>query len=43
MSQCQAELCPMWAGEGCSCDLFGFDRDDLPSDGTFTTVLPDVE
>lgn len=30
MSQCRAELCPMWDGEGCSCDLFG---------GTFTIVL----
>lgn len=26
----------MWDGEGCPCDTFGLDRDDLPTDGTFT-------
>lgn len=41
MSQCRAELCPMWAGEGCSCDLFVLDRDDLPTDGVFTVAVPE--
>lgn len=34
----------MWDGEGCPCDLFGLDRDDLPTDGTFAIVLaPEVD
>lgn len=37
MSDCAAELCPMWDGHGCPCETFGFDRDDLPTDGVFTT------
>lgn len=40
MRGCRAELCPMWGGDGCSCDLFGLDRDDLPTDGIFTVLLP---
>ncbi len=31
----------MWDGEGCPCARFGFDRDDLPTDGVFTAG-PDV-
>lgn len=30
----------MWGGDGCSCDLFGLDRDDLPTDGVVTVLLP---
>jgi hypothetical protein len=26
----------MWDGDGCPCNTFGLDRDDLPNDGTFT-------
>lgn len=26
----------MWGGEGCPCDRFGLDKDDLPTDGIFT-------
>ena len=25
----------MWDGDGCPCNTFGFDRDDLPVDGVF--------
>lgn len=38
---CDAELCPMWDGEGCPCETFGLDKDDLPTDGVFTTEVPD--
>lgn len=34
--RCDQEMCPMWDGEGCPCDTFGLDRDDLPVDGVFT-------
>lgn len=40
---CDAELCPMWNGEGCPCETFGLDKDDLPTDGVFTTEVPDQE
>lgn len=33
---CDQEMCPMWDGEGCPCDLFDLDRDNLPTDGIFT-------
>lgn len=36
MSECDQEMCPMWDGEGCPCDLFDLDRDNLPADGIFT-------
>lgn len=36
MMECRMELCPMWDGEGCPCERFGLDRDDLPRHGTFT-------
>jgi hypothetical protein len=39
MSRCNAEMCPMWDGEGCPCDMFGLDRNDLPSNGVFTVVV----
>lgn len=39
MSNCDAEMCPMWDGNGCPCERFGFDRDDLPTDGVFTVQL----
>ena len=35
---CKQELCPMWDGEGCPCDLLGLDPDDLPTDGVFTVT-----
>ena len=31
----------MWDGLGCPCEAFGLDRDDLPTDGTFTTTVAD--
>ena len=34
---CAAEDCPMWDGDGCPCSTYGLDRDDLPTDGVFTT------
>ncbi len=40
MSSCRAELCSMWGGDDCLCDVFGFDPDDPPRDGTFTVILP---
>lgn len=33
--RCAMEDCPVWDGHGCPCDLFGLDRDDLPTDGVF--------
>ena len=36
MRDCDAEMCPMWDGEGCPCATFDLDRDDLPRDGVFT-------
>lgn len=41
MSDCDAELCTMWDGEGCPCERFGLDKDDPPTDGIFTTEVPD--
>lgn len=35
MSRCDAEMCPMWDGEGCPCETFSLDRDNLPESGTF--------
>lgn len=40
MSRCDAELCPMWDGDGCPCEAFGLDRDDLPRDGVFVREMP---
>jgi hypothetical protein len=39
VSECDAEMCPMWDGEGCPCETFGLDKDDLPTDGVFTTEV----
>ncbi len=30
MSACEAELCPFWTGQGCACDVMGFDLDERP-------------
>lgn len=30
----------MWGGDTCPCSTYGIDRDDLPADGVFTTVVP---
>lgn len=38
MRNCDAELCPMWDGEGCPCAAFDLDRNDLPRDGIFTVT-----
>lgn len=35
---CDQEMCPMWDGDGCPCARFGLDRNDLPTDGTFTVT-----
>lgn len=40
MSNCDQEMCPMWDGDTCPCSTYGIDRDDLPTDGIFTTVIP---
>lgn len=40
MRNCDAEMCPMWDGEGCPCAAFGLDPDDLPTDGTYTIDRP---
>lgn len=39
MTSCNAEMCPMWDGDGCPCDTFGLDRDDLPTRGVFTVEI----
>lgn len=41
MSQCDAELCPVWDGDGCPCERFGLDRDDLPTHGIFSYEVSD--
>ena len=33
---CDQEMCPMWDGDGCPCDLFGLERDDLSTGGIYT-------
>lgn len=40
MRDCDQEMCPIWDGHTCPCETYGLDRDDLPTDGTFTTVVP---
>jgi hypothetical protein len=30
----------MWDGDGCPCDTFDLDRDDLPTSGVFTVEIP---
>jgi hypothetical protein len=35
---CDQEMCPMWDGDGCPCDLFGLERDDLPTGGIYTAL-----
>jgi hypothetical protein len=39
MARCDQEMCPMWDGDTCPCDTFGFDRDNLPTDGAFSVDL----
>lgn len=41
--RCDAEMCPMWDGDGCPCNTFGLDRDDLPTDGVFSIVAPETK
>lgn len=36
---CDQEMCPMWDGDTCPCERFGLDKDDLPTDGTFTVPV----
>lgn len=33
----------MWDGDGCPCARFGFDRDDLPTDGVFVAGSEDED
>lgn len=35
-TRCEQEMCPMWDGDGCPCARFGFDPEDLPTEGVFT-------
>jgi len=41
--RCEAEMCPMWDGDGCPCELFGFDPDNLPTSGIFTAVIEEAD
>lgn len=43
MARCDQEMCPMWDGDGCPCDRFGLDRDDLPTHGTWTIDTPGAD
>jgi hypothetical protein len=36
------EDCPMWDGDGCPCNTFSLDRDDLPASGVFAVEAPAV-
>lgn len=38
MSDCKAELCPMWGGDECLCEVFDIDPDNPPRNGTFTVA-----
>lgn len=40
MTDCAAEVCPMWNGHGCPCEAFGLDPDNPPTDGVFTIEIP---
>lgn len=40
MSDCGQEMCPMWDGHGCPCEVFDLDPTDLPTDGVFTIETP---
>lgn len=33
--RCDMEDCPMWDGDGCPCNTFDLDRDNLPTSGVF--------
>lgn len=37
--ECRAELCLMWGGDDCLCDVFGLDPDDPPRNGTFSVTV----
>ena len=36
---CRQELCSMWDGDTCPCETFGFDPDNPPASGVFTTIV----
>jgi hypothetical protein len=38
--RCDQEMCPMWDGDGCPCNTFDLDPDDLPTSGIFTIEFP---
>lgn len=40
MTDCRQELCPMWGGDDCPCEIFGLDPDDLPDEGIFSIDEP---
>lgn len=40
---CKAELCPMWGGDGCLCDVFGLDPENPPRTGTFSVSVPNAD
>lgn len=42
MRRCEAEMCPMWDGDGCPCATFGFETDNLPADGVFAIEVDDA-
>ena len=42
-NECKAELCPMWGGDACLCDVFGIDPGNPPCNGTFSVIVPDNE
>lgn len=42
MRDCNAEMCPMWDGDGCPCDTFELDRENLPTNGTFTVTHENI-
>lgn len=41
MGNCRAELCPMWGGDHCLCEMFDLDPDNPPRSGTFTVTVAD--
>ena len=43
MRTCDAELCPMWDGDGCPCRAYGLDPNDLPISGIYTITAPSEE
>ncbi|MFL0177109.1 hypothetical protein [Mycobacterium sp. SMC-13] len=41
VGECRAELCSMWGGDDCLCEVFGIDPDNPPRNGTFTVSVTD--